>query len=128
MYKLRFAYINGSTPSQRRRRIINAYKQGEIDIIIASTILDEGFDAPLTEFLILAGGGKAEHRQVQRIGRGMRVADGKERLTVFDFLDTGKYLGKHSTQRAKAYRREKAYTVRELTRQELEDAWMAWMV
>lgn len=123
MPQLRFAYINGQDTSKRRARIVEAFRLGEIDVLIASTILDEGFDAPATEHLILAGGGKAEHRQVQRIGRGMRTSDGKERLTVFDFLDTGKYLGKHAKARADAYRRERAYTVRELSRGELEAMW-----
>lgn len=121
MPQLRFAYVNGQDTSTRRKRIIEAYKRGEIDVLIASTILDEGFDAPLTEHLILAGGGKAEYRQLQRIGRGMRVSEGKDKLIVFDFLDRGKYLGKHSKQRAESYRRERAYTVHELTVRDVEE-------
>ena len=80
----------------------------------------KGFDAPNTEFLILAGGGKAEHRQVQRIGRGMRTAEGKAVLCVIDFRDKGKWLGEHARQRAKAYCKERAYTVHELTAAEVE--------
>ena len=118
---MRFAYISGQDSSARRERILKAFKAGRIDVLIASTILDEGFDHPALRFLVLAGGGKAEHRQVQRIGRGMRTAKDKERLVVLDFLDHGKYLGAHARGRAKAYRAERAYTVAELSRAELEE-------
>ena len=117
---MRFAYITGQDTTKRRARIVEAYRAGEVDVLIASTILDEGFDAPNTEFLILAGGGKAEHRQVQRIGRGMRTAEGKDVLCVVDFRDKGKWLGEHARQRAKAYCKERAYTVHELTAAEVE--------
>lgn len=118
---MRFAYISGQDPTARRRRIVQLYRDGKIDVLIASTILDEGFDAPATRFLVLAGGGKAEHRQAQRIGRGMRSSEAKDGLVVVDFLDRGKYLGAHARQREKAYRRERAYTVHEITRTQLEE-------
>ena len=116
---MRFAYVSGKDTSQRRKRIVAAFKDGQIDVLISSVILEEGFDFAGLEFLILAGGGKAEHRQVQRIGRGMRVAEGKASLTVIDFMDKGKWLGEHSRQRAKAYRKERAYTIHELTAAEV---------
>lgn len=118
---MKFAYITGQDSSARRKRIIEKYKAGEVDCLVASTILDEGFDAPATQYLILAGGGKAEHRQVQRIGRGMRTATDKERLVVVDFSDKGRWLGTHSKQRLAAYEREPAYTVVELTTHEMRE-------
>jgi superfamily II DNA or RNA helicase len=118
---MRFAYISGQDSSARRRKVIDQYKAGRINVLIASTIVDEGFDAPATEFLVLAGGGKAEHRQVQRIGRGMRVSGGKERLTVVDFMDRGRWLGAHARQRLRGYLGERSYTVVELPMHELRD-------
>lgn len=117
-----FAYISGQDSTERRARVIRAFREGKVNVLIASTIVDEGFDVPAIRFLVLAGGGKAEHRQVQRIGRGMRAASGKERLVVVDFMDRGKYLGAHSRRRAKAYAKERAYTVHELSRYELQEA------
>jgi superfamily II DNA or RNA helicase len=59
----------------------------------------------------MAGGGKAPHLTVQRVGRGMRLSEGKERLFVFDFLDEGKYLKNHAGQRERTYNDQPAYTV-----------------
>lgn len=83
--------------------------------------MTKGFDAPNVRFLILAGGGKAEHLQTQRLGRGRRADTGKSELVAIDFLDTGHYLGKHSEARRDAYLGEPAYTVTCLTEAELEE-------
>ncbi len=120
-HRLRFAYINGTDTTKRRRRIIDLFRAGKLDVLISSTILDEGFDAPIAETLILAGGGKAEHRQIQRIGRVMRTHEGKERATVFDFLDEGYYLGKHSASRRAAYKSELAFDVEIVRDYEFEE-------
>jgi superfamily II DNA or RNA helicase len=119
--QVKFAFLTGKESSKRRGRIIDQYKRGEIQILLASTILDEGFDAPATEYLVLAGGGLAEHRQLQRIGRGMRSSEGKKDLTVVDFMDRGRYLGKHSKERLAAYRAEPSFNVTEVTELELEE-------
>lgn len=81
-------------------------------MLIGNKILDEGINLPLMETLILASGGKAEHRQTQRIGRVMRAHGGKERATVFDMADEGWYLKKHSDGRALAYEMEPAFNVK----------------
>ncbi len=118
---MNYAYITGMDTTKRRRRIIDKFKAGEIDILIASTILDEAFDCPCLETLILAGGGKAAHRQIQRIGRVMRTHPGKERATVFDFADQGKWLGQHSASRIEAYEDQDAFTLYSLDDAEFEE-------
>ncbi len=80
------------------------FRSGKIDLIIVTNIWSEGVDIPEIGALILAGGGKARHKAIQRIGRGLRVVPGKEYLAVVDFLDTHseKYLLSHSRQRLRA--------------------------
>jgi len=121
---MRFAFLTGTLREHqgvRRRRIIEKFKAGQIDVLISTSILDEGFDAPDTRFLILAGGGKAEHRQTQRIGRGMRASEGKHELTVIDFMDRGHYLGKHSEARLAGYKAEEAFNVTEVAAEDLRE-------
>lgn len=118
---MRYAYINGQDSTERRQRLTKLLVEGKLDVLIASTILDEGFDAPAIEFLILAGGGKAGHRQLQRIGRGQRVSEGKRNLFVLDFEDEGTYLTKHVKERVKAYERAEQYNVVRLSRDEFEE-------
>ncbi len=72
-------------------------KSGVLDGIIASTIFDEGIDLPNIQTVILAGGGKSEIKNLQRLGRGLRKTTGKVSLKLVDFIDTGsKTLKKHS--------------------------------
>ncbi|KKN83799.1 hypothetical protein LCGC14_0294520 [marine sediment metagenome] len=116
------AFIAGNSPTGTRKRAWEAIRQGKQDILITSKIADEGLDIPQIKCLILAGGGKAPHVTIQRVGRGMRVADGKDRLFVFDFLDTGTYLGTHARKRRQTYADQPAYEVVETNFQELEVA------
>jgi superfamily II DNA or RNA helicase len=117
--RLRCPFLFGRTDSDTRSGGWQDVRDGKLDVVVASRIADEGLDIPNIRFLILAGGGKAGHVVIQRIGRGMRVSTGKDRLTVFDFVDPGKYLGQHSNERRKTYLAEGAYTLVPITFEEL---------
>lgn len=112
-------FVSGNSPTAVRQRAWNALKTGGMKMLVTSKIADEGLDIPPLSFLILAGGGKAPHMTVQRVGRGMRVAEGKENLFVFDFLDSGKWLSTHSKKRRKTYSEQAAYTVQEVDIEEV---------
>ena len=77
-------------------------------MLLASSIFDEGENLPSVSVLILAGGetgSKKGRRLRQRIGRVLRLAEGKERALVIDFFDkTHQYLEKHSKKRLEVYR------------------------
>jgi superfamily II DNA or RNA helicase len=75
--------------------------------MIATPVFKEGINIPEIKTLILAGGGKSHIAIIQKIGRGLRKAEGKDRLIVYDFLDDcSKVTLKHSEQRYKLYRAE----------------------
>lgn len=112
-------FLSGEASGQERVKKWDDIRQGRLDCIVASVIADEGLDLPNIETLILAGAGKAAHRQIQRIGRGLRKVPGKDSLTVFDFADRGHYLGRQYRARRRAYDREPAYTLAEVTPDEL---------
>jgi superfamily II DNA or RNA helicase len=89
--------------------MLEAFSKGQLDILIASTIIDEGVDMKSIGCMILAAGGKSLRQQLQRIGRGLRLngIDGNS-VMVFDFFDaTNKYLLEHSKQRIKIFKEEK---------------------
>jgi superfamily II DNA or RNA helicase len=104
-------YINGTDTSKFRADMLKLFKLGSLRVLISSIILDEGVNLPDIRTLVLAGGGKAKHRLIQRVGRGQRKTEGKSSLIVFDMDDKGKYLGAHARRRAKTYEREPAYTL-----------------
>ena len=53
--------------------------------------------------------------------RHARASDGKTHVKVFDFVDYGKYVAKHSRKRARTYERESAYVVVPITLAELSN-------
>lgn len=112
-------FMHGGT--KERQDGYAAFKQGFESCLVLSSIADEALDLPNIEYLILAGGGNADHVQIQRIGRGMRASAGKDRVTVFDFDDGGYHVGKHARRRKRLYESEPAYTAVEITLNELSD-------
>lgn len=104
-------FVAGDAPTSVRQEAWDALRSRRRNLLVTSKIADEGLDIPPLTYLILAGGGKAQHLTVQRVGRGMRTAEGKDGLFVFDFLDTGKYLGKHADARKETYASQGAYSL-----------------
>lgn len=94
--------LQGSSSKTDRENTIKKLKTGKIDSIICTTIFDEGIDIPELKSIILAGAGRSTIKQIQRIGRLLRKAKGKQGVTVIDFDDgSTKILQKHSKERIK---------------------------
>ena len=115
-------WIYGGDTTKTRREALDSFRSGGMDALVSSVILDEGVDLPNIRTLVLAGGGKAQHRIIQRIGRGMRVASNKTTLIVFDFKDKGKYIGAHYRKRRALYNQTPEYTVYPMTAANALDA------
>ncbi|AGB62781.1 putative intein containing helicase/endonucleaseprotein [Bacillus phage phiAGATE] len=108
-------FINGGSEADHRTNQLHRFSQGELPILIASTIIDEGVDMKSIGCMILAAGGKSMRQQLQRIGRGLRLngIDGNS-VMVFDFKDqTNQYLLNHSKERKKIFLEEK-FDVKEI--------------
>jgi len=98
---VRCALIMGENDQKEREIAIGQLKDGKIDVLIGSTILDVGVDVPAVGMIILAGGGKAEVAMRQRIGRGLRAKkNGPNVALIVDFDDPfNNHLKKHALQR-----------------------------
>lgn len=98
---VRCTYIFGEDKGHSRTKALTALKEGSIDCLIGSTILDVGVDVPAVGLVVLAGGGKAEVAHRQRIGRGLRAKKaGPNICLVLDFHDTSnKHLRTHAQSR-----------------------------
>lgn len=79
--------ISGSTKPVERKNILRRYEQGEIPVLCACDLLNEGWDSPHTEVLFMARPTMSKTIYMQQLGRGMRTCEGKEFLMVFDFVD-----------------------------------------
>jgi superfamily II DNA or RNA helicase len=99
--------IRGSSSTEVRTQTISNLQSGKIKHIIATNIFDEGMDMPELRSIILGGGGKSKVAMLQRIGRGLRKASGKQMFTLIDFNDTSGYILKsHSKQRREVWENE----------------------
>jgi superfamily II DNA or RNA helicase len=103
--------LSGNDDTLRRAAVFKAVKEGICRCLIASTIADEGLDLPILDTLILAGGGKSSTRAFQRVGRVIRLFEGKEKAIVFDFIDYTPMLRRHSRARQKYYQTEPLWDI-----------------
>lgn len=100
--------VTGKSGVGPNREALRRFKEGASRIIVATTVLDEGINAPDTSVVILANTGKSYVKLMQRIGRGLRIkADEGKALEVVDVMDnTHKYLAKHARVRLDYYEEE----------------------
>lgn len=104
-------FLDGKKSTKKRLQCIQDMKDGKIDVLVASKIFDQGVDIPELDALILAGSGKSSGRALQRIGRVIRLFEGKEIATVVEFMDNAKYLRDHSNARMNVYRSEPEFEI-----------------
>lgn len=98
---IKVMFIKGSDDQDARKRALKKLGTGEITVLIGTNILDVGVDVPSVGFIALAGGGKAEVANRQRIGRGLRAKKkGPNICFILDFMDEhNSHLQKHAIQR-----------------------------
>jgi DNA repair protein RadD len=77
--------IFGDTPKEERDAIIGAFKRGEIRALASMGVLTTGFNAPGVDLIALLRPTKSAGLYVQMVGRGTRLAPGKENCLVLDF-------------------------------------------
>ncbi len=100
-------FIAGETPIEERLKTVEKFDKGELPILIASTILQEGISITHMKAMILACGGKSNIAIIQKIGRSLRFKAGeKTEVDYYDFVDKTKFLSKHSKMRALLYKKE----------------------
>jgi superfamily II DNA or RNA helicase len=81
------AAVSGAMAREQRQGVLGAYRRGEVKILCACDVLNEGWDAPETEVLLMARPTLSKVVYQQQLGRGMRKHPGKECLILFDFVD-----------------------------------------
>jgi len=105
-------FVKGDVDSDERNRVRREFMAGNIDIIIASVVYDQGIDLPNLDALVLAGSGKSSGRALQRLGRVIRPHKGKKDAIVIDFIDNAKYLLNHTAKRSEVYRSEAGFQIK----------------
>jgi superfamily II DNA or RNA helicase len=71
-----------------RKDLLEDFKIGNIDALVAIRCLDEGINIPGCHTAYLLASSRSPRQFIQRRGRILRRAPGKERATIYDFIVT----------------------------------------
>ena len=85
--------IDSKTPAVERQKDIEAFKKGDIQVLVNVDIFSEGFDCPDVEFVQLARPTLSLAKYLQMVGRGLRVAKGKKNCVIIDNVGLYRVFG-----------------------------------
>ena len=85
--------IDSKTPATERQQDIDAFKKGDIQVLVNVDIFSEGFDCPDVEFVQLARPTLSLAKYLQMVGRGLRVAKGKKNCVIIDNVGLYRVFG-----------------------------------
>jgi len=109
---IKAAFVWGSHSLDWRRSHIKRLVQGHFDMLICSSVFNEGIDVQELRSVVIGAAGKSTIAALQRTGRGMRVDrkadgsvhDGGDAFQVWDIMDRGnKWMERHAKIRLSAY-------------------------
>lgn len=92
----------------QREELIKMFEEGYYKVLVAIKCLDEGVDIPIADTAIIMSSTSNPREYVQRRGRILRRAPGKEHATIYDMIVFPKrnteYASKISDKEADRYR------------------------
>ena len=106
---IRAEALLGKVKKQERDAIRKRMLSGELKVIVATSVADEGLDLPNLSAVFFTFPSKALARILQRSGRVMRPLDGKPEPVIFDYVDVNiRTLKQQYYQRRQAYHQLRA--------------------
>jgi len=69
-----------------RNRVLSDFSSGDINVICAVDIFNEGIDVPDVNILVFQRVTHSRRIFIQQLGRGLRIADDKDKVIVLDFV------------------------------------------
>jgi superfamily II DNA or RNA helicase len=111
---IRYRYITGKKTKAERKEIRKEWEEGKLDLLLASTIFDQGINLPTLDALVVADPGKSTSKALQRIGRVIRShkSSGKRNAIIVEFFDQCHYVDKHSYTRYLIYKTENRFKIK----------------
>lgn len=117
---VRTVFVEGASSSRARDSARHQLRVRLRDVLVTSKVFNKGIDIPEVEGGVNAAAGDSRIDALQKVGRLMRVVEGKNRVVrYFDFDDVGnRWLEQHSRHRADAFR-SRGYTVHHVRPEDL---------
>jgi superfamily II DNA or RNA helicase len=101
-------FISGEVKTKDRKDEYDEIKTSDKKIIVATYgVAAVGINIPRIFNLVLLEPGKSFVRVIQSIGRGIRKAEDKDFVQIWDITSTCKYAKRHLTERKKFYKEAK---------------------
>jgi superfamily II DNA or RNA helicase len=101
-------FISGEVKTKDRKEEYDEVKTSDNKIIVATYgVAAVGINIPRIFNLVLLEPGKSFVRVIQSIGRGIRKAEDKDFVQIWDITSTCKYAKRHLTERKKFYKEAK---------------------
>ena len=83
------ALVTGDTPEDERTEIIELFKQKKLKYLVNVSVLTTGFDAPHVDVIAILRPTESVSLYQQIVGRGLRLAEGKQDCLVLDYTGQG---------------------------------------
>ena len=101
-------FISGAVKTKDRKEEYDEIKTADNKIIVATYgVAAVGINIPRIFNMVLLEPGKSFVRVIQSIGRGIRKADDKDFVQIWDITASSKYAKRHLTERKKFYKEAK---------------------
>ncbi len=91
------AVVTSETKKGERNKIITAFRAGELKMVFNVNVLTVGFDHPSLDCIIMLRPTRSIRLYTQMMGRGTRLAEGKEKCTIVDFAGNVSTYGRLET-------------------------------
>jgi superfamily II DNA or RNA helicase len=101
-------FISGSVKTKDRKEEYDEIKTSDNKVIVATYgVAAVGINIPRIFNLVLVEPGKSFVRVIQSIGRGVRKAEDKDFVQIWDITASTKYAKRHLTERKRFYKEAK---------------------
>jgi hypothetical protein len=78
--------VHGGTSPEERRRHLESYRQGRVQVLCNAMVFTEGTDLPMTSCVVIARPTMNPGLFIQMVGRGLRLWPGKRDCVVLDVV------------------------------------------
>jgi superfamily II DNA or RNA helicase len=85
---LRAGAVHSALPALERHEALRRFAAGELDVLAAPRVLDEGVDVPAADLAVIVGASRSRRQMIQRMGRVLRrKTDGRRARFAVLFVE-----------------------------------------
>jgi superfamily II DNA or RNA helicase len=78
--------LHSGLKDREAQRRLRSFRRGELEILTAVNMLNEGVDIPEVDIIVFLRVTHSRRIFLQQLGRGLRLAEGKDKVTVMDLV------------------------------------------